>query len=74
MEKKEYNKIVKKHKAKENRKENAIIAFLIGGTIGAIAELFIQLYSYYLDIPTKDAQTFMIVTLIFIATLFTGLG
>ena len=74
MEKKEYGKIVTKHQAKENRMQNAIIAFLVGGTIGAIAEFLIQMYSYYLEISTKDAQTFMIVTFIFIATLCTGLG
>ena len=74
MEKKDYKKLVKKHQAKETRTQNALIAFLIGGTIGTIAEFLIQLYSYYLDISSKDASTFMIVTLIFAATLFTSLG
>ena len=32
------------------------------------------LISYYLNISTKDASVFMIVTLIFFATLFTALG
>lgn len=74
MEKKDYKKIVDKHKAKETRVQNALIAFLIGGLIGTIAELLIQMYSFYLEISTKDASVFMTVTLIFIASLFTALG
>lgn len=74
MEKKDYKKIVDKHKAKETRVQNALIAFLTGGLIGTIAELLIQIYSYYLEISTKDASVFMTVTLIFIASLFTALG
>jgi len=74
MEKKVYKEIVNKHKPKENRIQNAVIAFTIGGMMGAIGELLIELYSYYLDISTKDATVFMIVTLVFIACLFTALG
>lgn len=74
MEKKDYKKLVDRHKAKETRVQNSIIAFLTGGLVGTIAELLIQLYSYYLDISTNDASVFMIVTLIFVASLFTALG
>lgn len=74
MEKKAYQKIVNKHKPKETRVQNALIAFLIGGLIGVIGEVLIELYSYFLDISTKDASAFMLVTLIFFACLFTALG
>ncbi len=74
MEKKDYKKIVDKHKAKETRVQNGIVAFLTGGLVGVIAEFLIQVYSYFLDISTQDASVFMIVTLIFIAALFTALG
>jgi SpoVA protein. len=74
MEKKVYKEIVNRHKPKENRIQNAVISFIIGGMIGAIGQLLIELYSYYLDISTKDATVFMIVTLVFIACLFTALG
>lgn len=74
MEKKDYEKIVNKYKAKENRVKNGIVAFVIGGLIGVIAEFLIQVYSYFLDISTQDASVFMIVTLIFVASLFTALG
>ncbi len=74
MKKKDYEKIVNKYKAKENRLKNGIVAFVVGGLIGVIAEFLIQVYSYFLDISTQDASVFMIVTLIFIASLFTALG
>lgn len=36
MEKKKYQEIVKKHKPKEDRLKNGIIAFIIGGIMGMI--------------------------------------
>ena len=74
MEKKEYQKIVDKHKPKEKRGLNALVAFVIGGMVGLIGQFLIEFYSSYLDISTKDASVFMIVTLIFFASLFTALG
>ena len=74
MEKKEYKKIVDRHKPTETRVQNAIISFLVGGLVGAIGQGLIEFYSSWLDISTKDASTFMIVTLVFIASLFTALG
>ena len=74
MEKKLYNKIVMNHKPKEHRLKNSIIAFLIGGLMGILGHFLLNLYSYYLDIPTSDAGVFMIITLIFISSLFTALG
>lgn len=74
MDKKKYQKIVDKHKATESRGLNLLVAFVVGGIIGALGQFLIEFYSYYLNISTKDASTFMIVTLIFFATLFTALG
>ena len=74
MEKKLYNKIVMNHKPKEHRVKNAFIAFLIGGIMGVLGHFLLQLYSYSLNLSTADAAIFMIITLIFIASLFTALG
>lgn len=74
MEKKEYQKIVDRHKPEENRLMNAMIAFVVGGSIGIVAQLLIDFYSSYLEVSTKDAGSYMIVTLIFISCLFTALG
>lgn len=74
MEKKDYKKIVDKHKPTESRVQNAFVAFVVGGLVGMIGQLLTEFYSYYLDISTKDASIFMMVTLVFFATLFTALG
>ena len=62
------------HKPKEKRLQNAIIAFLIGGLMGILGEFLLELYTRYLNISTSDAAVFMIITLIFLASLFTALG
>ena len=74
MEKQNYKKIVDRHKPTEDRLMNAIVAFFIGGLIGAIGQLLIEFYSSWLQIPTQEASSFMIVTLIFVSCLFTALG
>jgi len=74
MEKRQYNDLVSQHQPKESRVQNAIIAFLVGGFVGVLGQLLVEFYSYYLDISSKDASIFMIVTLIFFASLFTALG
>ena len=74
MEKKEYKKIVDRHKPTETRVQNAVISFLIGGLVGLIGQGLMDFYSSWLDISTKDASVFMIVTLVFVASLFTALG
>ena len=74
MEKKLYEKIVMNHKPKEHRMKNAIISFVIGGLMGILGQFLLELYTYYLNISTSDAAIFMIITLIFLASLFTALG
>lgn len=74
MEKEKYQKIIDKHKPKEDRIKNGTKAFIIGGIMGVIGELLLEFYSYILNIPTKEAGTFMIITLIFIGCLLTCLG
>ncbi len=74
MRDKKYQEIVDKHKPKENRISNMIIAFIVGGIIGLIGNLLVDLYTYFFHISTTEAGVCMIVTLIFIACLLTGLG
>lgn len=74
MEKRKYEKIVNKHKPTETRLQNALVAFIVGGTIGIIGQFLMEFYSSYFSLPTKDASALMLVTLIFIACLFTALG
>lgn len=74
MKEKKYQEIVDRYKIKENRLKNSIIAFIIGGLMGMIGNLLVEFYSYLLDIPSKLASTYMIITLIFIGCLLTCLG
>ena len=74
MEKRKYQSIVKKYTPKENRMFNGLVAFIVGGLMGVLGELLMELYSYFLNIPIKEASVFMIVTLIFIGCLLTCLG
>ena len=74
MEKNKYKQLVDKHTPKENRMYNGMIAFLSGGLMGVLGQFILQLYSYYLNIPTKEAGTYMIITLIFLGCLFTCFG
>lgn len=74
MEKNEYKKIVDKHKPKENRLMNGIVAFIVGGIVGMLGQFLIEFYSSWLDISTSYATSFMIATLIFFACLFTAMG
>ena len=74
MEKIKYKNLTKKYTPKENTLGNGITAFIIGGLMGMLGEFIIQVYSYFFNIPTKEAAPLMIVTLIFIGCLFTCLG
>ena len=74
MDKEKYKSIVDKYTPKENRLYNGIIAFLIGGLIGVLGQLLLDIYSSLLSIPTQQASIFMIITLIFLSCLFTSLG
>lgn len=74
MEKNQYKNIVNQYTPKESKVYNIMISFISGGFMGMIGQFLISLYTYYLDIPTKEAGTYMIITLIFVGCLFTCLG
>lgn len=74
MEKNKYKQLVDKYTPKENCICNDMVAFLSGGLMGVLGQFILQLYSYFLSIPTKEAGTYMIITLIFIGCLLTCFG
>lgn len=74
MNKKDYKQLVDKITPKEDRLKNGLIAFFAGGAIGAISELLLNLYAFYLNLPRKDAGVLVILTLIVIASLLTAFG
>lgn len=74
MNEKKFNEIVEKHKPDENKLLNLVKAFVIGGLIGAFGNFLVEFYSKVLNVSSNDASVFMIITLIFLACLFTALG
>lgn len=74
MVNKKYEEIVKKHRPTEKRGNNALTAFIVGGIMGSLGEILIELYCMGFHISRSEAGVFMIVTLIFVACLFTAMG
>lgn len=74
MKNTKYDKIADNHRPSETRFKNAIVSFIVGGIIGFIGELLIEVYCYYLNMSRVDSSSLMIVTFIFLASLFTALG
>ncbi|WP_280768287.1 stage V sporulation protein AC [Salipaludibacillus daqingensis] len=69
-----YQKIARKHEAKRPVMKNCIKAFLIGGLVCTFGQLVQTGYIYYFDFTEKTAGDPTVATLIFLATLLTGLG
>lgn len=73
MVNKKYNEIVSRHKPTEARVKNSVVAFLIGGFVGMLGELLIQVLCLKLHMSRSEASVCMIIVFIFIAALFTSL-
>lgn len=69
-----YSEIVKKYTPKEDRFKNAMVAFFVGGVMGAFCELLLRGYMIWFNIPRKEAGVVVILTLIVIASVLTALG
>ena len=69
---KEYSALVKKASPPSPKIKNFILAYTIGGIICVIGQLFMALYEW-LGMPEKVVKMLVPVTMIFIASLLTGL-
>ena len=69
---KQYSKMVEKASPPSPKIKNFILAFVIGGIICVIGQLLRELYEY-LAIPEEIIKMLIPVSLIFIASLLTGL-
>ena len=74
MNKEEYQKLVKKYEPKENKFENVIYAFLIGGLVGFMREGLIVLLMNFFELSRTLAGTWTCLIIILAASLFTALG
>jgi stage V sporulation protein AC len=73
MTNEEYSKYVQTKTPPSKVTKNCIKAFLIGGIICLIGQVFLNLYKY-LGMDKEDASTLVTVTMIFIGALLTGLN
>ena len=74
MDKNKYKQLVDKNTPKENYIKNALIAFFVGGSLGALSELLLRGYSMWFDLPRKEAGIIVTLSLIVIASTLTAMG
>ncbi len=73
MDASEYKKFTDKKQPKSPIVKNVILAFLTGGAICTVGEIFLKIYSS-LGYSTEDASALVSVSLIVLSMIFTGLG
>lgn len=74
MEKNRYKELIEKNTPKPDKIKNALVSFLVGGTIGALGELLLRCYSMWLALPRKESGVLVTLTFIVIASVLTALG
>lgn len=74
MKKEEYQNFIKEYTPKPKVMQNSLIAFFVGGTLGALSELLLQLYQLWFNLPRKESGVIVILTLIVIASTLTAFG
>ena len=74
MNSRKYKRLIKKYLPKKLNIKNLVLAFVSGGLIGLFGQVLVKVYSLAPNISNVEAGNLMMVTLIFLASLFTGLG
>ena len=68
-----YTKLLEERKLKKKYLKNALFAFMFGGSISLFGQGVLELFSYF-KIEEKEAITYMLLVVIFIAILLSGFG
>lgn len=74
MNKDEYKKLVDGLTPKPNKSKNAIVAFLVGGLVGLIAEVIVVVIMECFGISRVEAYQWTCLIVIFTSCLFTAFG
>ena len=69
-----YDRTADLYKAEEHRVRNFFLSFIVGGIVGFLGELIIEILINEFHISRSDASTFMIMFFILFASLCTALG
>ena len=70
----QYSSVIKKHEVKPNYWKNMAAAFFFGGLVCLVGQGLLFMYTHLFDVSEKTASTYMLVTMILIASILTGLG
>ena len=73
MNKKEYEKLVKRLTPKEDKLKNAITAFLVGGALGLAGEIFVSILINCYSFEREIASIWLCIFVIFIGSISTAL-
>ena len=74
MKTSQYASVIKSHEVKPNYVKNAGAAFFFGGLVCLIGQFVHWVYVNLFNVTKETASTYMLVTMILIATLLTGFG
>ena len=74
MNKEEYQKLVKKYTPKEPKLKNALIAFFVGGLIGFLGEVIVNIFMTKFGLARVDSYAWFSFILILFATFMTAIG
>lgn len=70
---KEYQQVVKRHSPKPTIFKNTVWAFIVGGTICALAQIIFDLFSGA-GLVEQDASAAVVMIMVFLGAFLTGLG
>jgi len=74
MNKEEYKKLLNDISPKEPKLRNAIVAFLVGGTVGIIGEVIVNILMESFGLSRVDSCAWLAFILILFATFMTAIG
>ncbi len=74
MNKDEYQKLVKELSPKEPKLRNAIVAFLVGGSVGFIGEVIVKILMESFGLSRVDSCAWLAFILILFGTFMTAIG
>lgn len=74
MNNEEYQSFIKNYTPKPKKIKNAVLVFFVGGLLGTISEILLELYQLWFHLPRKESGVLVILTLIVIASILTALG
>lgn len=74
MNQNEYQKLVEELTPKENKLKNAFVSFLVGGLIGFIGQVVIEILTTSFGMESVEAYTWLCISMIFVGSVLTALG